>query len=107
MRISDWSSDVCSSDLRLLLGTYLGPPGGPSMSQSDKFVGARPMILISVLKYCDNITGLETGLDRSKRAIRSTRDFRSSKRLLPPSFVLGIELMSAVDLPWWKCFMAG
>src|SRR3546814_8776370 len=47
MRISDWSSDVCSSDLRTL-GTYPHPPGRwrgrapPSPAMRARELGARP-----------------------------------------------------------------
>src|SRR3546814_9280466 len=40
MRISDWSSDVCSSDLGLVLGliAYVGSPGAPWVQTSISYV---------------------------------------------------------------------
>src|SRR3546814_5601412 len=41
MRISDWSSDVCSSDLRQALGVVLGElRGTPTFQLLDDFAGA-------------------------------------------------------------------
>src|SRR3546814_8568978 len=35
MRISDWSSDVCSSDLPPPLGAVAAPPGGERASEAE------------------------------------------------------------------------
>src|SRR3546814_12778036 len=46
MRISDWSSDVCSSDLVLAPGRFCLCPGTQSLRDGDKAVGpAIPQIL--------------------------------------------------------------
>src|SRR3546814_11278356 len=50
MRISDWSSDVCSSDL----GDYL-PPRGPEVAAA---LEADPAITHVVLVHCETSSGI-------------------------------------------------
>src|SRR3546814_13633738 len=52
MRISDWSSDVCSSDLFVVMARLL-LPGKPELIRSVHFVHAKPDIAEQVREYFD------------------------------------------------------
>src|SRR3546814_13392381 len=50
MRISDWSSDVCSSDLRIARGPLLG-----AMCLHREHIGAVQQVLIRIWIICENL----------------------------------------------------
>src|SRR3546814_5494278 len=67
MRISDWSSDVCSSDLYVLWQRFLKHnPANPLWTDRDRFVlsaGHGSALLYSLL----HVTGYDLPLDEIKR----------------------------------------
>src|SRR3546814_2124845 len=78
MRISDWSSDVCSSDLKLL---GLGYPGGPAVERAaeagdpDRFDLPRPML---GRPGCDfSFSGLKTAVRRRVEQLGDGLDERA------------------------------
>src|SRR3546814_11410780 len=73
MRISDWSSDVCSSDLKFLIRPILACDGKDRVNQS-----------CGAINLCGNRNNIEAWLhpvlsgasDIGKRRIPTTRDWR-------------------------------
>src|SRR3546814_9973223 len=65
MRISDWSSDVCSSDLLLILGADVGPQGpGPLVSSlTGKQIGRLrvPLVIVPGNLSDEELESLEIG----------------------------------------------
>src|SRR3546814_18402733 len=79
MRISDWSSDVCSSDLQDLSSgevtftetrrVVFGRPAGEVLREQAEAMGARWVLLIASTSLCtrtDAIVGIEAALGRSE-----------------------------------------
>src|SRR3546814_5728650 len=61
MRISDWSSDVCSSDLNLGNG-FDGHDPGPAKTADQKIAGDGEEIGIGAINMVDAIQGREPGI---------------------------------------------
>src|SRR3546814_17578471 len=101
MRISDWSSDVCSSDLVLAPGRFCLCPGTQSLRDGDKAVGpAIPQILpgeIFVPSVPARLARAGRGL-LSHQAQIAARD-RSLPRILARTVAdgKGIELLQICD----------
>src|SRR3546814_1005764 len=101
MRISDWSSDVCSSDLVLAPGRFCLCPGTQSLRDGDKAVGpAIPQILpgeIFVPSVPARLARAGRGL-LSHQAQIADRD-RSLPRILARTVAVGkgIELLQISD----------
>src|SRR3546814_688367 len=83
MRISDWSSDVCSSDLKLVIADNLAPYADAAYAEPSAYAGL-PLIVGTVFFafqiYCDFSAYVDIG--------------RGSAR------ILGIELMRNFDRPY-------
>src|SRR3546814_2556191 len=82
MRISDWSSDVCSSDLGLLAGRLVGSQKParlivqPCPHGKNSRSGERPVFSRNTLK-CPQNSGLRVGATCVPQA--NTRGFRSEE----------------------------
>src|SRR3546814_18963779 len=51
MRISDWSSDVCSSDLTLTTPKELGGPGGEGNNPEQLFAAGYSACFLGAIKF--------------------------------------------------------
>src|SRR3546814_1648054 len=77
MRISDWSSDVCSSDLwRDNLMSWEGLEEVVAIADTGSFVGAANLLSVSTSHVSRVVARLETRLD-TKLFDRTTRDRKS------------------------------
>src|SRR3546814_13355169 len=69
MRISDWSSDVCSSDLRMLWNGYSGPLGYASAAAMADYI----VVNMFAQACAGDMTTKEAAASAAKRAARSSR----------------------------------
>src|SRR3546814_4320823 len=78
MRISDWSSDVCSSDLRAITRLRIGLGRPVAIEQMEPRAGAEPLAhIVSVgeaeLPFCDEtqLHVIEPAIDEARRGGRA------------------------------------
>src|SRR3546814_12003263 len=83
MRISDWSSDVCSSDLDIAINRFALRLHGPAFISADKFAYAAHVLRVVAPERCRRQDGAVLGLWHFQLVSADQRTMDQKVRIAP------------------------